>query len=266
MSGATSMRRRLLLLLAAGCVLAGRAQAAGQTLTLCFERRDVLPWRTIDHRGLNFELLDEVSRRTGVTFVYRAMPWKRCLEELKANTVDGAFSVSFNPGREEIAAFPGGATPDHSKRMNGDGYMLVRRRGTLIDWDGKELRHVDGRIGVQLGYSIGEFLKSRNVAIDEGSQQADELAQKLVSGRIAAAAFGGADAERVRHGPFARQLEVLPVPLLQQDYYLVLSHALVARDPRLANRVWDAVGVVHASPAYVRRNKAAIDAVMRGTR
>ena len=70
----------------------GPAVAAGKPgIPLCFERQEVLPWRTLDGGGLNFELLNEVARRTGVEFDYQSMPWKRCLAQLKANQVGGAF-------------------------------------------------------------------------------------------------------------------------------------------------------------------------------
>jgi polar amino acid transport system substrate-binding protein len=247
------MQRSFYLGLAVYCLLAQAPARAADTITLCFERQEVLPWRTVDGHGLNFELLAEVARRTGVQFEYQSMPWKRCLEQLKANQVGGAFAVSFSPERQVLGAFPGGAQVDPGKRMHVDRYLLVRRRGSPVDWDGKALHNVDGRIGFQLGYSVGDFLRARHVAVDEGSQQASELAQKLIAGRLAAAAMGGGDTRRLIRGPVADQLEVLPLPLLEKPYFLVLSHALVASRPQLANRLWDAVEQVRESSAYRRR-------------
>ncbi|VXC44760.1 hypothetical protein MASSI9I_70174 [Massilia sp. 9I] len=79
---------------------------------------------------------------------------------------------------------------DTAKRMHMDSYVLVRPRGSRLDWDGKTFRNLDGRIGFQLGYSVGHFLRAHGVAIDEGSQRSDELAQKLVAGRLAGASAG----------------------------------------------------------------------------
>jgi polar amino acid transport system substrate-binding protein len=59
------MRRPPRFLLAACLLASATAQAAKQdSITLCFERQDVRPWRTLDGGGLNFELLNEVARRT----------------------------------------------------------------------------------------------------------------------------------------------------------------------------------------------------------
>lgn len=257
------MRRYLFSALALCCLLAhARVQAApGEHITLCFERQEVRPWRTLDGGGLNFELLAEVAKRTGVTFDYQSMPWKRCLEQLKANQVGGAFAVSFNRERMTLGAYPGvvaGAPDpraDASKRMHVDTYMLVRPRGSRLDWDGKTIRNLEGRIGFQLGYSVGEFLRARGVPTDEGSQRSDELMQKLIVGRLAGAAMGGGDAARLMRGPHGKGLEMLPVPLIEKPYFLVLSKALAANQPQLATRLWDAIEDVRNSPAYRKREQ-----------
>ena len=56
------MRIQLLVVpvLAAWCMLAPAQAAAPGGVTLCFERQEVPPWRTLDGGGLNFELLAEV--------------------------------------------------------------------------------------------------------------------------------------------------------------------------------------------------------------
>jgi polar amino acid transport system substrate-binding protein len=248
------MRRLVFTALALWCAFA--QAAAPESVTLCFERQEVPPWRTLDGGGLNFELLAEVSRRTGVTFDYQSMPWKRCLEQLKSNQVDGAFAVSFNRDRMDLGAYPGGANADPAKRMHVDSYMLVRRRGSRLDWDGKTISNLEGRIGVQLGYSVAGFLRARDIPVDEGSQRSDELAHKLIAGRLAGAALGGGDVLRLMRGPLAGELDVLPVPLVEKPYYLVLSHALVASKPQLAQRLWNAVELARLSPAYRKREKA----------
>lgn len=246
------------------CILFGGAPAfaagpADQTVPLCFERQEVLPWRTLDGGGLNFELLGEVARRLGVVFDYQSMPWKRCLAQVKANQVSGAFAVSFSREREALGVYPGvhgnEGQADPDKRMHVDRYVLVRRKGSRVDWDGRHFANVDGRIGFQLGYSVGDFLRAQNVPVDEGSQQADELLQKLLAGRLVAAALGGGDAVRLMHTPYAKDFEVLPVPLVEKPYYLILSHAFVAQHPDLAARIWKTVEEVRTSPAYRRRER-----------
>lgn len=243
---------------------AAAAASAVPTVTLCYERADVQPWRTEDGRGLNFELLKLVGQRERIRFDFQSMPWKRCLAQLKANEVDGAFAVSFKTDRREIGEFPGGATPDVAKRMHVDRYILIRRKGSNVEWDGKTLHNVDGAVGAQLGYSVTDLLRSLNVTVDEGSQRSDELVRKLLAGRLAAAAVGGSDARKLLAGPYGAQIEALPLPLVEKPYFLLLSHRLVDRQPELARRIWNAVEAVRNGEQYRKLEKSSVPAAGKG--
>ncbi|SFV14151.1 substrate-binding periplasmic protein [Pseudoduganella namucuonensis] len=251
------VRARAAIALAAAASF-GAAAAPAETVTLCFERQDVPPWRTQQGGGLNFELLKMTEQRLGIHFDFQSIPWKRCLQQLQANAYDGAFAVSYKADRRALGAYPGGEQADPSKRMHIDRYVLLRRKGSKVEWDGKALRNVDGPVGFQLGYSVGEVLRGLGVQVDEGSQRADELARKLIAGRLAAAALGGSDAQSVMNSPMAPQLEVLPLPLIEKPYFLVLSHDMVARRPQLAQRIWTAMEQARNSPAYRKLERAAL--------
>lgn len=232
------------------------AAAPRQTVTLCYEAQDVRPWRTEKGGGLNFELLKIVEQRLDIRFDFQSIPWKRCLAQLKANAVDGAFAVSYKPDRRELGEYPGGGNIDASKRMHTDTYVVLRRRGSKVEWDGKHFSNLDGAVGFQLGYSVGDVLRAQNLEVDEGSQRADELARKLIAGRLAAAAMGGSDAAGLMRGPLGPQLEQLPIPIIEKPYFLILSHALVASRPQLAAGIWSEVEKARNSPAYKKLAQA----------
>ena len=67
---------RLARQLGAGLLCAGLATPlwAAENITLCFENKMVLPWRTLAHEGLNFELLKRVEARLPVKFAYQRWP------------------------------------------------------------------------------------------------------------------------------------------------------------------------------------------------
>ena len=245
--------------LALAAMCAGSAAAPAETVTLCFERVDVKPWRTEQLGGLNFELLRLVEQRLNIHFDFQSVPWKRCLAQLQANGYDGAFAVSFKEDRRALGVYPGGAVVDSTKRMHVDRYMLLRRKGSQVEWDGKTMRNLQGPVGFQLGYSVGEVLRGLQVEVDEGSQRADELARKLIAGRLGAAAMGGSDTGAIMHGPMAAQLEVLPLPLAEKPYFLVLSHAMAQRRPELVQGIWNAMEQARNSPAYRKLERAALE-------
>lgn len=245
----------------AGATLAtetGKPPAA--PLRLCFESATIQPWRTEDGKGLNIELLQQVSQQLNQPFVYLALPWKRCLASLQANEVDGAFAASFSAERLEIGAYPGGKVADPAKRMHTDRYVLLKRKGSAVQWDGKHISHLDGPVGVQLGYSIGAQLRTWGVAVEEGNQGALALARRLMLGRVGAVAMGGSDATMLMAQPeVATQLEELPLPLTEKPYYLLLSHQLLATQPELAQRIWKTLETVRNSPAYKKQERQALE-------
>ncbi|MEO5933890.1 MAG: transporter substrate-binding domain-containing protein [Duganella sp.] len=246
----------LLALALASPLSAHAADQRREVITLCFEAQDVLPWRTEKGGGLNFVLLKMVEQRLDIEFDYLSIPWKRCLAQLKANAVDGAFAVSYKPDRRELGEYPGGETPDVGKRMHVDRYVVLRKKGSKVEWDGKAFRNLDGPIGFQLGYSVGDVLRAQNLEVDEGSQRAVELARKLIAGRVAAAAVGGSDAAGLMRGPLKSELEQLPIPIIEKPYFLILSHAMVAARPELAERIWRAVEEARNSAAYKKMELA----------
>lgn len=246
------------------CASAALATEPGKppsaALRLCFESATIQPWRTAEGKGLNIELLQLVSHQLNQPFLYQALPWKRCLASLQANEVDGAFAASFSPERLEIGAYPGGKLADPAKRMHTDRYVLLKRKGTAVQWDGKQISHLDGAVGVQLGYSIGAQLRGWGVAVEEGNQGALALARRLMVGRVGAVAMGGSDATMLMAQPeIANQLEELPLPLTEKPYYLMLSHQLLATQPELAQRIWKTVETVRNSPAYKKQERQAME-------
>jgi len=235
---------------------------AAEIVTLCHENADVRPWRMQDGSGLNYDLLKMVEKRLGIGFHIVALPWKRCLAQLKANEVQGAFAASFRPDRLEMGVYPGdGRTPDASKRLHIDRYVLLRQRGKPVTWDGKRIRGLDGAVGAQLGYSITEQLRAMEVQIDEGSQSALELAQKLAAARVGAAALleGEASVVLATHPELASALEILPLPLVEKPYYLFFSHAFMRARPELATAIWKAIEEARNSAEYKKREKRALD-------
>ena len=60
---------------------------------------------------------------------------------------------------------------------------------------------------------------------------------------------------RLMRGPLGARLDMLPVPLIEKPYYLVLSRAFVAKQPQLAARLWDAIEQGRTSPAYRQREQ-----------
>lgn len=245
-----------LVLVLCGTGLAAPVMAADK-VRLCLENKVVLPWRSVELAGLNFELLRRVEAKADVSFSYQLLPWKRCLVMLKANQFDGAFSVSYSEERRQYGVFPGRGAADPAARMHVSRYFLIRKKGSQIDWDGAQFRNVDGKIGFQLGYSIGEVLRGMQLPVDESNDSIHNVGRKLLTGRIAGAAMFDSDAEILMRSPLGRKLEMVATPLLEKPYYLVLSTQLVNSNPELAARIWKSLEEVRNGREYGKLVQAA---------
>jgi polar amino acid transport system substrate-binding protein len=138
--------------------------------------------------------------------------------------------------------------------------VLVRKKGSNLAWDGKVVSGLEGAIGIQLGYSVGIQLKAMKLEVDDGSQGLQELVAKLIAGRLGGAAIGGSDAKSfAKLAPvLAAQIEILPIPLVEKPYYLLLSHQLVAARPDSAQRLWSAIEKERMTVHYQKREDMAL--------
>lgn len=238
-------------------LLAGACYGAQPTLTFCHEDQDAFPWVMSDGTGLNLELLSLVRQAIGLQVIYVAVPWKRCLSGLDQGVYDGAFAASFKPERQRMGYYPTDAEGqvDTHRRLHTSRYTLYRRIGSAVSWDGRQFSQVNGRIGSLSGFSIRDLLLDHGLAVDESSRDPLALLQMLVYGRVEAIALQTMRGDFIlqAHPQIARQVEKLPHLLEEKPYYLMLSKALMSRDPELAERIWTEVQRQRESSTYQAR-------------
>jgi len=209
---------------------------------LCFENRDVPPWRYADGSGDNITLLDGAATRAGVRFSYVARPFLRCKSDIAAGRVDGLFAISHSKAREALWAYPPAAAR-REHRMFVDGYVLLRRRGDSVRVEGGRIVGLNGRVGAQPGYSIVDRLRAQGLNVDDGSPDAPLVLRKLADRRIGAAAIGISTVNSIKAETptLMAHFEILPEPLVKQDYFLVLSKKRLQQDPGLSQKIWEAI-------------------------
>ncbi|HEY1025998.1 MAG TPA: transporter substrate-binding domain-containing protein [Pseudomonas sp.] len=238
-------------------LLSGVCHGALQPLTLCYEDQDSYPWVMTDGTGLNLELLGLVEQALGLRFIYVPVPWKRCLAGLQKGLYDGAFAASFKPERLRMGHYPVDVEglPDVHRRLHTSRYTLYRRVGGTVSWDGQRFEGLTGRVGSLSGFSIRDLLLAQGAEVDESSRDPLALLQMLIHGRVEAVALQTQRGDFLLQGnlQLARQVEKLPHLLEEKPYYLMLSGALLARDPALAEKVWAEVQRQRESPAYQAR-------------
>ena len=246
-------------LLAAGLLAAlGFGAHAQQVVRLSFETKANPPrylgeGTAIDsvRPGLTLELLHLVEQRAGVRFEFQRVPWARSLYLLETNQVDGVFHMSFVPERTRFAAYPmKDGNPDPARSIFVQSYYLYARKGARISWDGERLAS-EGPIGTTRGYSVARRLEKLGANVQQENDLPGSL-RKVVAGRLEAYAEleNMADSMIAGHPAELRDLVKLQPAVRTEPYYLVLSKGFEARDPALAERIWNALGEAIRSPEF----------------
>jgi len=186
----------LFALLLAPHALVQAADAAPESLHICHENEDAFPWLLKDKPGYSQIMMAQLEKQLGTPIKLMPMPWKQCLAELKSGKVDAAMNASFNAERAEFAHYPlkldGEA--DATKRMYRATYALYKGKAAAVSWDGKALTAA-GTIGAQAGFSIVAQLKQLGAKVEDNAPTADELLNRVASGRYLAAALQTTEAD-----------------------------------------------------------------------
>jgi polar amino acid transport system substrate-binding protein len=194
--------------------------------------------------GAVIEFLKKIEPICNVKIKFPRMPWKNCLEdELKNNKADGAFLASYKKEREEFGVYPmKDGKPDVDKRVTTISYILVKKKGSSINWNGKQITGLTGIIGAPLGYSIVGDLTGMGYKVKEISN-AELGMRQLASGKLDL--FAGLveqnDYVLQKNPDLDKSLEIITMPLVSKPYYLILSKQFVAKNPDLANKIWDTI-------------------------
>jgi len=240
----------------ASVALAGvsSAQASGvPVVKLCHENEDSYPWLFKDRVGLTTSLLKMAEKSSGVKLEIQPLPWKRCLEEAKAGTIDGVIKISFAADRTDFLAYPMAADkPDASKRLLSDSYSLYRMKGSnAATWDGKVLK-AEGSVGAQSGFSIVKTLTGLGAKVDDAVRSADTNLLKLANGRLAAVALQTeeGDISIATNPELSGKVEKVSPVLVEKPYFVTFSKPFYAREAATAKKIWDAIEAARESAEY----------------
>jgi polar amino acid transport system substrate-binding protein len=257
--------RRFILLVAVLLASAVRGASAAPALNFCFEDVDQRPWSTPAGTGLNFELLKRVESLLGEHFVFSSKPWKRCLEEVRLGTIDGAIGAGDSPERRQFAVFPllPNGESDPLRALFTDDVYVFLRVGGHASWDGKTLQSPGGEVVVQSSYLVATQLRERGFQPKERVKSAYDALRMVASGLYDAAVLEGIEASRLALGDprFNKQVLRAPIPYELVHYHLMVSHPTYARDAQRIEAIWRAIGVVRQSDEY--RKMEALEGVGR---
>lgn len=224
-------------------------------LRLCHELEDLPPYissnesnRDLPQPGLVLELIERAARHAQVQVQMHRQPWMRCMHEVQAGTSDGAFVAVWQADRDVWGQFPGRDLQrqkpvDPYYRLWRVDYPIIVRKDSALQWDGQRFQGLTYKLSSPLGYAARQHLE------DLGALNTTSLTPAKALKLVARGRLDGYVLERhvgqelIQRLQLGEQLELLPLPLFNDDWYLPLSHQFYQRYPEVAERFWQALAM-----------------------
>lgn len=246
-------------------VLSAATAQAQTPLNLCLENAENVPWIKADGKsGYVQVMMAEVEKLSGIPMKITPMLWKECLAGVKAGTMDGAVSASYNKERAEYAAYPINLSGelDATRRMYRTSYHFYKAKGKALSWDGKAL-HADGLIGAQAGFSVVSQLKELGAKVEDNTPSPDEVLKRTAAGKYLAGVVqvNEGDATLAETPSLRAALEKVEPALIEKPYFTIFSKAYQAKNGSTTIAVWNAIQKVRNDPGF----KARVAALTKGS-
>lgn len=254
------MLRALLCLVVLLATPSVRAQTpALRVLRVCMTDSPHAPWRLVQRErgaapsGLDYELLNRFSTRSGWSVTLQPMSGRRCLVELQAGRSDATVGLSFSPERASYLRYPmQGSVPDDTLALRADSYSLYHLGDGAVQWDGQRLRLPPGAaVEALAGQSIAAELRQAGYPVAEQGRHAGQALQRVLDGKATAAALLTSEAEdQRRQQPALGALTRAEPPLSVKPYFVVFSRAFAQAHDAELPALWRAFDAAAQFPAY----------------
>ncbi|MEK8081664.1 substrate-binding periplasmic protein [Pseudomonas sp. XK-1] len=218
-------------------------------LRICYENEDSTPFWS-DYKqakpGLIVELVQSAAQQAGLRLELQRRPWKRCILQLQSGQSDGIFAAIWQADRDVWGQFPG-RDPERQEAVDRDyrlwqvDYPIIISTDSLLQWNGQQFKGLQYGLSAPLGYIASQRLRALGVQA-KVNPSAEKALQLVTLGRL-----DGYVIERhignthIRKLGLQSDLKMLPLPLLQADWYLPLSHQFTRQYPQQAQRFWQAL-------------------------
>ena len=192
-------------------------------------------------QGTAFSLVDLAAHQTNCRLVWQHLPTLRVLHATELGDVDAALFYSWTAERASKLSYPMLHDQlDPRRRLATLNYVLYRRLGSDVRWDGTQLQPKGCAVGYNEGWSIVDYLKQHQITPHPG-KGAEQLLKLLAKGRLCAYATleeAGDAAIAAQPGQF----EKISPPLARKDYYLLFNPAYYRANQSQVEALWTRIG------------------------
>lgn len=244
--------RRIVLpgLLLAFSALASAAGDSPNLLRICIADTEVPFFTAPNHEGLAQRALRQAARMQGREVAFVVRPWRRCFAEASEGSLHGILPVVYSDSTRQVLRFPEvDGRPDESLQLDSVRILVMRLRGSTVDWDGQHFSGLQRPVLYLRGMKIlDDYFAHSGLQADSSVRNVRSLGLMLLRNRSSVAVDLEWRVKRLMQDePFHSSIEVLPKPLLIVPSYLGISPALQAEQPDFVAQLWRDI-----APAYLR--------------
>jgi polar amino acid transport system substrate-binding protein len=239
-------------------VLCWPMMASAVKLRVCFDTRPHLPYITPEGGGTVGMLIRMAAAEAGLELDVYSVPITRCREEIRANVATGFPTTPYVPSELDFLAFPTvQGVEDPSRAVMMARTVVYRRKGSKVDWDGKQFTHLSTPVLVVFGSPmVSNRIKAMGLPMDDKGKSIESNLAKLLAGRADVALGWESDGRPWLARPeFSGKIEVLPQPFSVVPYYLAIAKQFVVEHPGAAEQMWNAIGRIKHTPQYLNASK-----------
>jgi len=222
---------------------------------ICVDLNEWVPY-TYPYRDGTLQILVKMTAtRLGQQVSIVPLPWRRCQSEVAAGHQDGMLAVAANDYNLASFIFPRrGNEVDTSRAVVNAPFVLLRRSGSDVSWDGHQIRGLQGPVLYPHGYvDIAARLAQLGIAGESSATTNEQNAKKLLAGRAQLMVIYQGDAQKLLAlSEFTGLLEQLPEPLGASLSYLAVGKDFYLRNSALQEQFWNELLQTRQSEAYRR--------------
>jgi polar amino acid transport system substrate-binding protein len=230
--------------------------ATGTTLRVCTDIHPHPPYLLPHGGGSANRLVVQAARKAGFKVEFYTVSLARCKAEIAINLVHGFPMTPHQPDALPFVQFPTrNGVLDASRATLRTRIMLFRRVGASAAWDGKRFSALTRPVLVPAGsIAFSEALRAAGAPMDENGKSLEVNLAKMMAGRgDVAAGFEEEGAALMALPEFAGKVEMLPLPLYEQDFYLAVSKPYYRQHRARVEKMWNAMGRLNQAARRLKK-------------
>jgi polar amino acid transport system substrate-binding protein len=207
-----------------------------QSFKFCYEADTYYPFTndstSKEKPGILVEIIKEASKRSGLNLSIYRSSWKRCMSDLKQGKADVIAAMIWTNERAKWAVFPIiDSRLDSEKYVWKARYMIHKRKGSGLTWNGVSFNPKKAKISAPEGYVAYNKLKKLNnlpAKNFKATQALQLISKKRLDGFVLEELIGKTLVNKLN---LSKTIVSLEKPMFETLWYAPLSSEFVYKNP-----------------------------------